>query len=156
MSGLVKVNTKDRVYEAVDANLTGGTVVVPSATATESGAQGIKAAGAAAVNVLGVASKDCVTAANRAALESGNGPAPANYPFVDATVPTATCTVYNDGWFKLEYVAAAAAIEPGDRVMAAAGGKLEKWDGTTAGANIGWAAEAVGTGGGFALTRILV
>jgi len=155
MSGLVKVRVHDAVYEAVDANLAAGTLVIPSATATESGLPGIAAAGATALNCIGVAAKDCVTAANRAALESGTTAAPMSAPFVDASIPTATTTVYDEGWFKLQY-ATGTAVARGDRVKCAAGGLVTKWvSGTdSAAAIIGRCAEAVGTGGGTALTRI--
>lgn len=143
MSGLVKNNVEDLTYEAVDANLVGGNLVIPSTTATVSGLQGMKVAGDGAANCLGAVNKDCVTEANRAALETGSGPAPGNFPFADASVPGATAAVYNRGVYKLQYTAVAVAY--GARLACAAAGKVRAWvSGDGAAAIIGWCAEPGG------------
>lgn len=157
MASFVKRNTEDLVYEAVDANLAGGLMVVPSTTATESGLQGIKAAGDAAKNALGISAKDCVTAANRDALSEGTGAAPLSAPFVDNSVPSATTTVYNMAVGLLTYTAAAVAY--GAKLACAANGAVRAWvaaDG--ADAMIGWCAQpgGVSAAGGPGLARILL
>lgn len=159
MASVVKrTDGTDQMYEAVDANLVGGVLVIPSVTATESGLQGVAVAGAGALNCLGVASKDCVTAANRVALTSGTGPAPGNYPVADATVPTATLAVYNQAILLVTYTAVAVAY--GVRLKAAAGGAVAAWvSGTdSAAAVVGWCAQpgGVSAAGGVKLARILV
>lgn len=158
MSGLVKNNVEDITYEAVDANLVGGNLVIPSTTATVSGLQGMKVAGSAAVNVLGAVNKDCVTEANRAALETGSGPAPGNFPFVDASVPGATAAVYQRGFFKLVYTAVAVAY--GVKLCAAANGQVRAWvSGTDAvDSIIGWCAQpgGVSSAGGTGLVFLNV
>jgi hypothetical protein len=159
MSGIVKRNVGDLTYEAVDANIVGGMVCVPSTTVTESGDQGVTPAGANAINVLGVASKDAVTAANRAALTSSTGPAPLSAFLTDASVPGATVTLYNDFFGNVVY-ASGTAVAYGDAIKAAANGTVTKHvSGTDAPERkIGWCAQkgGVGTGGGVALGRILV
>lgn len=154
MSGLVKNNIEDLTYEAVDANLVGGNLVIPSTTATVSGRQGIKVATDAALTVLGAVAKDCVTEANRAALETGSGPAPGNFPFVDASVPGATAAVYNRGVYKLQYTAVAVAY--GVKLCAAAAGKVRAWvSGTDSpAAIIGWCAEPGGVASGGGTGRV--
>jgi hypothetical protein len=158
MSAVVKRNVEDLVYEAVVNNLVGGEVVIPSTTATESGLQGVVVATNAADNVLGVASKPSVTAANRAALTAGTGPAPGNYPFVDAGIPSATLTVYNNCVTTVTYDAVA--IDYGDPICASANGNVREWISGTdaASAKIGWCAQpgGVSAAGGKALARILV
>jgi hypothetical protein len=157
MSGEVKRNVGDVVYEAVDANLVGGTLVESSTTATVSGLQGMHPAVDASKKVLGVVSKDCVTEANRAALESPTGPAPMSVVGIDLTIASATSAVYNDFFGKVTYTAAA--VAHGARLAAAANGAVRAWlaaDG--ADAVIGWCAQpgGVSAAGGWALARIRV
>ena len=159
MGSVNRVQVGDVVYEAVDANVKGGMVVIPSATATISGAQGAKPAGAGATDVLGVAEKDAVTEANLDALTSSTGPAPSNNFITDATVPTATFTAYNDcitwGIYK-----AGTAVTYRQPLKAAANGEVTLFvEGTDPeGQRIGWCAQkgGVGTGGGAGKVRILV
>jgi hypothetical protein len=125
MAGTLQRRKDDRVYEAVDANLAAGTVVIASTTASESGLQGIKAAGDAAKNVLGVAANDCITAANRDALQYPTGSAPMLNIGLDLTIPPATTTVYNRGEYDLTYTAAA--VAHGAKICAAAAGKVRAW-----------------------------
>lgn len=156
MSAVVKRNTGDLTYEAVDANLAGGELVIPSTTATESGLQGVKAAGDAALTVLGVASKPSITAANRAALESSTDTS--GFPVVNASVPSATLAVYNDTVCPVTYTAAAVAY--GTKLVAAANGAVRAYVPATddAAAVVGWCAQpgGVSAAGGPALARILV
>lgn len=144
----------DIVYEAVDANLNAGVVVIPSTTATVSGLQGIKVAGDAAVNVLGVSAKSCVTEANQAA--DAVGTEGYGYPFVDASVPTARTTVWNHAVVPVTYTAVAVAY--GTRLCAAASGAVRAWVSGTDPADsiIGWCAQpgGVSASGGVALARI--
>jgi hypothetical protein len=111
------------VYEAVDANLIAGVFVIPSATATESGLQGVAVAGNAAKNVVGVSAKSAVTAANRAAEE--NGTLTDGYPFTDASVPDATLTVYRRKVVPVTYTAAAVGF--GAKIASAAAGQARAW-----------------------------
>lgn len=158
MPGVVKRNIADVVYEAVDANIVGGQLCVPSTTATVSGDQGVATAGAVALNVLGVASKDAVTEANKLALTQGTGPAPGLYPFADASVPSATLTLYNNCFCLVTYTAVAVAY--GTKLKTAANGAVAAWvSGTDSpAAIIGFCAQpgGVSSAGGTALARILV
>lgn len=146
----------DITYEAVDANLNGGEVVIPSTTATtDTSLQGVKVAGDAALNVLGVASKPCVTNANQAAANSGTGAAPGSYPFADAGVPSAQLAVYNNVVCLVTYTAVA--VPYGAKLAAAAAGAVRAWvTGDGAAAIIGWCAQpgGVSSAGGQALARI--
>lgn len=110
------------VYEAVDANLAAGVLVIPSTTATESSLQGVKVATAGATNVLGVSSKSAVTAANRAAAETGTDQ---GYPLTDASVPNATLVVYRRKVVPVTYTAVAVAF--GVKLKAAAAGAVAAW-----------------------------
>lgn len=155
MPSTQKINTMDIVYEAVDANLAGGVLVIPSLTATVSKRQGIKVATDAAKNVLGVTSTAAVTEANRAALE--NTTDAYGFAGLNQGVPDATVTVWNDAWVYVTYTASAVAF--GDKLCAAAAGSVRKWitaDG--ADAIVGWCAEpgGVSAAGGIALARIHV
>lgn len=124
MSAIAKVSHgHDDVYEAVDANLAAGVLVIPSTTATVSGLQGIKVAGDAAVNVLGVSAKSCVTEANQAADAVGDEGY--GYPFVDVSVPTARTTVWKQCVVPVTFTAAAVAF--GVKLCAAANGAVRAW-----------------------------
>ena len=161
MSGVPKIQGGDLdiTYEAVDANLVGGTVVIPSTTTTESGEQGIKAATAGATNVLGVCANDAVTAANRDALVNTTSGQPGAYPTVDASVAPATVTVYNN-CITLVVYAAGTAVPYGAPIKATAGGGVTLFViGTDPdAARIGWCAVkgGMGTGGGQGRARINV
>ena len=157
MAAITRRSSGDaETYEAVDANLAAGVLVIPSTTATHSGLQGVKVAGDAAQNVLGVSMRSAVTFANQAAAQVGDGSD--GYPFVDTAVPDATLAVENHGIFPLTYTAAAVAY--GDRLCAAAAGAVRKFvAGTDASdAVIGWCAEpgGVSSSGGVALVRLNV
>lgn len=125
MAGVPKIRggDVDRTYEAVDANVAGGQLVIPSTTATESGEPGATPAGAAATNVLGVAATDAVTAANRAALVSSSGGGPGAYPYTDTSVPPATFTAYNHCETKVQYLAGTA-VPFNSPLKAAASGQV--------------------------------
>lgn len=146
----------DQVYEAVDADLAAGVLVIPSTTATQSGLQGIKAATDAAVNVLGVSSRSAVTAANQAADEEGTNSF--SFPFADVSVPQPTLTVYSHAIVPLTYTAVAVAY--GVKLCAAASGHVRAWVSGTdpASAIIGWCAQPGGVSGagGVALVRVNV
>lgn len=155
MAAIAKVNKGDDLtYEAVDANLAAGVIVIPSTTATESGLQGIKVATDAAVNPLGVSSRSAVTAANQAADAVGNESY--GYPFADVSVPQPTLAVYSHGVFPVTYTAAAVAY--GTKLCAAAAGAVRAWVSGTdpASSIVGWCAQVggVSSAGGVALARI--
>lgn len=155
MSAINKVSSGDDLtYEAVDANLAAGVLVIPSTTATVSGLQGIKVATDAAVNVLGVSAKSCVTEANQAAAAAGNESY--GYPFVDVSVPTSRTAVWSHGVMPVTYTAVAVAY--GARLCAAANGEVRAWVSGTDPADsvIGWCAQpgGVSAAGGVALARI--
>ena len=114
----------DDVFEAVDANLAAGVFVIPSTTATtDPSLQGIKVATDAAVNVLGVSQKSCVTAANQAAAAAGTDSQ--NFPFANTGIPTPQTAVFSNGVVPILF--AAGAVNYGDRVCAAASGSARKW-----------------------------
>lgn len=124
MSAITKVSHgDDQVYEAVDANLAAGVVVIPSTTTTDSGLQGIKVAGNTAKNVVGVSAKSCITAANQAAAQAGTGSD--GYPFVDVAAPSELTTVYSHAVVPVTYTAAAVAY--GAKLAAAASGAVRAW-----------------------------
>jgi hypothetical protein len=157
MAAITRHSSGDaETYEAVDANLAAGVLVIPSTTATNSGLQGVKVAGDAAPNVLGVSMRSAVTFANQAAAEVGTGSD--GYPFVDVAVPDATLAVENHGIFPLTYTAVAVAY--GARLCAAASGGVRAWVSGTdlADAIVGWCAEpgGVSSSGGVALVRLNV
>lgn len=128
MPGVPKIRSgdTDRTYEAVDANVAGGQLVVPSATVTESGEPGCTPAGANATNVLGVAANDAVTAANRAALTSTTLGGPGAYPNTDVSVPPATVTIYSHCETKVQYLAGTA-VPFNAPIKAAASGQVTLW-----------------------------
>lgn len=128
MAGVPKIRSgdTDRTYEAVDANVAGGQLVVPSTTATESTEPGATPAGANAINVLGVAATDAVTAANRAALVATSGGGPGAYPYTDVSVPPATFTVYSHCETKVQYLAGTA-VAFNAPIKAAATGQVTLW-----------------------------
>lgn len=150
-----KRNVGDIVYEAVDANLEGSRLVIPSTTATKSKNQGIKVATDAAVNVLGVSARFAITEANRAAAEDG-GTTLDGFPILNTGVNESVVTVYNDCFGKLEYTAVA--VPYGTAICAAAAGKVRAWVSGTdpASAIVGWCAQpgGVSSAGGWALARI--
>ncbi len=154
MAAITKVSSGDaQTYEAVDANLAGGVLVIPSTTATVSGLQGIKVATDAAVNVLGVSLRSAVTAANQAAAQVGTDQ---GYPLLDVSVPDATLVVESHGVYPVTYTAVAVAY--GTKLCAAANGAVRAWVSGTdpASAVIGWCANpgGVSSAGGVALARI--
>ena len=143
-----------QTYEAVDANLSAGVLVIPSTTATVSGLQGIKVATDAAKNVLGVAMKNTITEANQAAAQSGSESD--GYPFVYPDGPLATTAVESHGVFQLTYTASAVAY--GAKLCAAASGSVRAWVCGTDGADaiIGFCANPGGVSGsgGLGLVRV--
>lgn len=155
--GTVKITVgDDEVYEAVDANLAAGHVVIPSTTATESGLPGMKVSGDAALNTLGVVINNCITAANRDAGQYAVGPTPMSEAGIDFTIPDATSTVYSHFIGRIQYTAAVCGF--GDPICSAAAGCIRKWvTGTdNPAAIIGWCAEpgGVSSAGGFKKARI--
>lgn len=155
MSAIVKVSHgDDQPYEAVDANLASGVLVIPSTTATVSGLQGIKVATDAAVNVLGVSANSCITEANQAALAMGTDGS--GFPFVNPSVEGAKTTVYSHAILTLTYTAVAVAY--GVRLCSAAAGAVRAWVSGTdpASSVIGWCAQpgGVSSAGGLALVRV--
>lgn len=113
----------DEAYEAVDANLAAGVLVIPSTTATVSGLQGIKVATDAVVTVLGVSANSAVTHANQAAAQVGTEGY--GYPFVDASVPSELVTVYRRCIALVTYTAVAVTF--GTKLCAAASGSVRAW-----------------------------
>lgn len=155
MGAIAKVaRGDDQVYEAVDANLAAGVLVIPSTTATFSGLQGVAVAGATALNVLGVSSRSAVTHANQAAALVGTGSD--GYPFADTAIPDSTLTVYSRGLVPLTFTTVAVAY--GVRLKAAAGGAVAAWvSGTdSAAAIIGYCAQpgGVSSAGGTGLVKL--
>lgn len=154
MPGTVLRTTGELVYEAVDANLNSGVLVIPSTTATSDPTlQGVKVATDAAKNVLGFSSHNAVTAANLAALESGTDAFGNN--FINASIASSKVTVYERGVGKLTYTAAAVAY--GAKLCAAANGAVRAWltaDG--ADAMVGWCCQpgGVSSAGGVFLAFI--
>lgn len=146
---------EDDVFEAVDANLAAGVFVIPSTTATtDPSLQGIKVATDAAVNVLGVSQKSCVTAANQAAVESGTDSQ--NFPFANTGIPTPQTTVFASGVVPVTY--AAGAVAYGVRLCAGAAGVARAWvSGTDAEEAVcGICAQPGGTAGGVvALVKLI-
>lgn len=158
MAAITRVASGDaQTYEAVDANLAAGVLVIPSTTATHSGLQGVKVATDAAVNVLGVSLRSAVTFANQAAAQSGSSGSD-GYPFVNTAVPDATLTVESHGIYPLVYTAVAVAF--GAPICAAAAGAVRAWvSGTdSAASKVGYCANpgGVSSAGGVALARIKI
>ncbi len=150
---LTKRSTGDLVYEAVDANLASGVMVIPSTTATVSGLQGIKVAGDAAKNPLGASATAAVTEANRAAAEQTTDAQ--GWSVTSLAVPNATVTVYNDFVGLLTYTAVA--VPFGAKLACAAAGAVRAWvTGDGADALIGFCAQpgGVSSAGGLNLARI--
>lgn len=123
-------------YEAVGAAvIKGGQLVVPSSAAATSDPTlgGCDVAGDAAVNVLGVAYKDALPLALRAAQESGT--TGSGYFLTDVSVPDATCVAANDvvGYFQFTTACAlgdpicAASNAAAGTVRVDAAGKVRKW-----------------------------
>lgn len=157
MAAINRVTSGDfETYEAVDANLASGVLVIPSTTATHSGLQGVKVATDAAVNVLGVSMRSAVTFANQAAAEVGSGSD--GYPFVDVAIPDATLAVEGKGVFPLNYTAAAVAY--GVPLCAAAAGAVRAWvsGSDPASAIVGTCRQpgGVSSAGGVALVKLNV
>lgn len=135
MVSINRIQEADVVYEAITANVVGGLMVIPNTTATTTGAQGATNAGDAAINCLGVAYKDAVTVANRAAQENGTTGAPGSFPLADFTVPDCTFTAGRQGYYPVVYTAVAVAY--GTKLCCAAAGKVRAWvTGTDAVASI--------------------
>lgn len=136
MSGFIARNQDDGplTYEALD-NITGGQLVVPKAgTTSDPSLGGCTFSGDAAVNVLGVAAKDAVSLANRAALESSTLGGPGAYFDTNVAVPDATVVAYNDVVGKFQFTTATALGDPicaADNTVAGttpgAAGKVRKW-----------------------------
>lgn len=110
----------DEVYEAVDARILSGSLVVPSTTpATNPGLQGVKTADDGDIDVIGVASHQALPVDD----QQNTGTDADGYPFVNATgVPEETLTVYSHGVFAVRYVAAA--VPYGAPLAAAAAGAV--------------------------------
>lgn len=157
MAAITRVSSGDAVtYEAVDANLAAGVLVIPSTTAPHNaGLQGVKVATDAAVNVLGVSLRSAVTYANQAAAVNGTDQ---GYPLLDVSVPYETVTVESHGVYPVTYTAVAVAF--GTKLCAAANGAVRAWVSGTdpASAVIGYCAQpgGVSSSGGVALARINV
>lgn len=146
----------DDTFEAVDANLAAGVFVIPSTTATtDPSLQGIKVSTDAAVNVLGVSQKSCVTAANQAAASAGTDSQ--SFPFANVGIPTPQTVVFADGVVPVTY--AASAVNFGDRVCSGASGVARKWvsgtDVEEAVCGICYQPGGVGSGGGVALVKLI-
>lgn len=152
MPGVSKFRHGDVVYEAFTTNVVGGQLVQAVTGTTESGCQGVAPAAAGSLACVGVASEDAVTAANRAALESGTT---LGYPFINVSIPNATLTVYNDDFVQVTYAAAAAYRVP---LKCAANGTVTPWvHGTDTDLTmiVGWCAQPGGvSAAGLGLARI--
>lgn len=144
----------DQAFEAVTADLAAGVLVIPSTAPTVSGLQGIVVATDAAINVVGVSSRKAVIASNQAGDSSGTEGY--GYPFVDASVPAPTLTVYRRCVLRVTYTAAAVAY--GTKLCAAAGGSVRAWvTGTDAVASIiGECANPGGVGSGGGVAKALI
>lgn len=157
MPSINKIQNADVVFEAVNGNVTGGLLVCPDSTATTTGARGAKVNNTdAAQNILGVALKDAVSVANRAAQENTTTQAPGSFPLTDFTVPDCTFTCGDHGFYPLVYTAAACA--DGQKIVAAAAGMVRAFvDGTDpVSAVIGHCAQkgGVGSGGGVGVSHL--
>lgn len=143
-----------KTYEAVDADLAAGVLVIPSTTATsDPSLQGIKVAGDAALNVLGVSLKSAVINANQAGDSSFTESY--GYPGTDVSVPSPTLTVARHCNAPLTYTAVAVAY--GAKLAAAASGHVRAWvSGDGAAAIVGECSQpgGVGSGGGVAMAYI--
>ena len=120
MSGFNKVSHgDDQTYEAVDAALAGGVLVIPSTTATvNAGLQGVKVATAGALNVLGVSARSALPVAN----QTTSGTDSDGFPIVSPNQVSELLTVYSKGVFNLTFTAVA--VAHGTRLKAAAGGAV--------------------------------
>jgi hypothetical protein len=143
-------------YEAL-TNIVGGQLVVPQAGATsDPSLAGIQPAGDAAVNCLGVAAQDCITVANRAALETGGVTGyGGGWNVTDVSVPGATTAVYEETEGYLTYSAACA---HGAKLACAANGAVRPWvSGDGAAALIGHCSQPGGvSAAGVALGKIRI
>lgn len=143
MVSIPRVQKADVVFEAITANVRGGRMVIPNTTATTTGAQGATEAGDAALNCLGVAYKDAVTVANRAAQENSTTGAPGSFPLADFTVPDCTFTAGRQGYYPVVFTAVAVAY--GVKLACAASGAVRAWvSADTAAAIIGECAQVGG------------
>lgn len=122
MGSINKVRVgNDDVYEATEP-VAAGDLVVPASGATISGKQGVAVAGAAAVNVLGVASESADTDANLS--DSGTGDD--GYPVTTVHQVDPLVTVYKGAVVEVTYTAAA--VGYGDKIVAAANGEVAAYD----------------------------
>lgn len=143
----------DDIYEATEA-ITGGQLVVPASGATNPGVQGIAVAGAAALNVLGVAARDAVAVAD----QTTSGGTVDGFPVTNPDQPNELTAVWKGCVVPVTYTAAAVAF--GAKLQAAAGGAVAAFsDASGAGdpaAIIGECREVggVGSGGGVGLALI--
>jgi hypothetical protein len=147
--------TGPRTYE-VEGNVKGGDVVEHSTVASTSGVPVVKTSGAGSARVMGVAFKDAVSVANRAALEQGTTAYPGGFVTNDISVPDEFTAVYNDCWVKVAYASAVAERAP--IKSAASGGVALFVEGTDdPKLRIGWCAQLGGVAAaGVGLARILV
>lgn len=135
----------------------GGQLLIPQTGTTVSGQQGAQPAGAGALNCIGVAQSDALTAADIATYTTGTSGFDSAYPVIDASVPSGVSAVYCDAIVPILY--AAGAVAYGDRIKCGAAGVAAKWITGTDNANliVGRCAQPGGTAGGVvALSRILV
>lgn len=143
-------------YEAL-SNIAGGQMVIPQTGATASGCQGAQPAGAGALNCVGIAQSDALTAATVASDTTGTTAYDSGYPLIDASVPDTTTAVYTDVVIVVSYTAAAAY---GVRLKCAAAGAVTPFvEGTDTAPSlqVGWCAQPGGvTGAGTGLARIKV
>ena len=112
----------DEVYEAVDAVLATGVLVIPSTTATTNpGLQGVKVATDAALNVLGVSASSAVPVANQTTTGNDSD----GYPYVAPDMVNELVTVYSACVINVTYTAVAVAY--GAKLCAAANGAVRAW-----------------------------
>lgn len=118
MAGVVKSRIgDDDVYEAT-AVVNGGDLVIPSGVATNASVQGIAQAGAAAVNVLGVAARRAEPVANQNLSGTDGDGFPVAYP----NPVNELTTVYKHCVTTVVYTAVAVAF--GAKLIAAANGQV--------------------------------
>lgn len=151
------VQSGPRTYE-VSGNVTGGQVLeADTATSpTNAGMPVAKTGTLNSVKCVGVAFRDAVSAANRAAFEDGSTSYPGAFHTTDISVPDETVVVYNDYWGPATYTAACAERQ---RIKMGASGAVAPWvDGTDdIKLAIGWCAQPGGVASaGVGLARILV
>jgi hypothetical protein len=144
-----------QTVEAITNILLGGQLVVPSGTTGASGLQTVVAAGANAINCIGVAQSDAVPVSLQAANVTGTSAWDAGYPAIDTSVPDATVAVYQDCVAPITYGAGAVAF--GAKLKCGATGTVVAHvSGTDAPERcIGSCAQPGGTAGGvIALVRL--